>query len=179
MKTLLRIFTLALIASLYACSMLGTSTSNKDIIFASEVDPKVNFKGYTTYNWIGSASIMNDPTQQWKAPGFDANAEIKFLIDLELRAKGMSESSEKPDVLVGYALGINMTNIEYKTNPDKSFKTLEAAPLGALVIMMVDANTGVIIWASSAKADIQGNTGEAAKERLKYVINSMIGSLPK
>ena len=179
MKTLLTTLTLVLFVSLNACSTMYPSASNNDITFETEVDPKANFKGYKTYSWMGSASIMNDPTGQWKAPDFDANAEIKFLIDSELRSKSMTEAAQKPDVIIGYALGINMTNIQYKANPDKSFKTLEAAPKGALVILMIDADTGVVIWASTAKADIQGNTGDVAKARLAYAVKSMLGSLPK
>jgi len=179
MKSLIIFLSLSFLLTLNACSMMGTSASNSDITFKTDVDPKANFKGYKSYAWIGSASILNDPNNQWKAPGFDANAEIKFLIDKNLRDKGLTESSQNPDTLIGYALGINMTNLNYKENPDKSFKTLEAAPKGALVIIMVDAKTGIVIWASSAKADIQGNTGEAAKSRLSFAVKSMLDSLPK
>lgn len=179
MKIFISALTLTLLLSLNACSNIYSSSSNSDITFKTDIDPKANFKGYKSYTWMGAASIMNDPSNQWKAPGFNANAEIKLLIDNELRAKNMSETSQKPDVLVGYALGINMTNIEFKENKDKSFKSLEEAPKGALVILMVDAETGVVIWASSAKADIQGNTGDAAKSRLAFAVKSMLGSLPK
>jgi len=179
MKTIFTTLGLVLFLLLNACTTMNTSSSNSDIKFETMTDPKANFKGYTSYMWLGSASILNDPDGQWVAPGFDANAEIKHLIDSELRSKDMTEASQKPDVLIGYALGINMSNIEYKQNSDKSFQTLEAAPKGALVILMVDAQTGVVIWASIARADIQGNTGKMAKERLSYAVKSMIDSLPK
>jgi uncharacterized protein DUF4136 len=179
MKTLLTAISLVFLFTLSACTTMSSSTSTSDMKFETDIDPKANFKGYKSYAWMGSASIMNDPLGQWKAPGFDANAEIKHLIDTGLRNRGMSEIGVKPDVLIGYALGINMPNVEYKENPDKSFKTLEAAPKGALVILMVDASTGIAIWASSAKADIQGNTGEKAKSRLAFAVKSMLGSIPK
>jgi len=178
MKKIITALTLTLLFALNACSTMN-STSNSDIKFETDIDPKANFKGYKSYMWMGSASIMNDPDNQWVAPGFDANAEIKLLIDNQLRSRGMSETSQNPDVIIGYALGINMANIEYKENPDKSFKTLEAAPKGALIILMVDAQTGVVIWASSARADIKGHTGDTAKQRLAYAVKSMLGSLPK
>jgi len=178
MKKITTALMLVLLLGLNACSSMSSS-SNTDMKFETDVDPKANFKGYKSYMWMGSASIMNDPDKQWVSPGFDANAEIKLLIDNGLRAKGMSETSENPDVLIGYALGINMSNVEYKENPDQSFKTLEAAPKGALIIMMIDAQTDVVIWASSAHADIQGNTGDNAKQRMAYAVKSMLGSLPK
>jgi len=178
MKKIISLFALTILLSITACSTMNSS-SNSDIKFETDIDPKANFKGYKSYMWMGSAAIINDPDKLWVAPGFDANAEIKLLIDNALRAKDMSESSQSPDVLIGYALGVDMSNIEYKNNPEKSFKSLEAAPKGALIILMVDAQTGVVIWASSAKADVQGNTGDAAKQRLAYAVKSMMGSLPK
>ncbi|VAW64101.1 hypothetical protein MNBD_GAMMA09-1280 [hydrothermal vent metagenome] len=179
MKTLFTALTLAFLFTLNACTSMSTSTSNTDMTFESDTDPKANFSGYKSYMWMGSASMLNDPDSQWVNPDFDANAEIKLLIDNALRAKNMTETAQKPDVIIGYALGVNMGNIEYKENPDKTFKTLEAAPKGALIIIMVDAETGVVIWASSAKADIQGNTGENAKNRLKYAVEKMLSTLPK
>jgi uncharacterized protein involved in high-affinity Fe2+ transport len=179
MKVIITALTLTLLIALNACTTMGTSASNSDIKFETDIDPKANFKGYNSYMWMGTASLLNDPDGQWVSPGFDANAEIKNLIDNALRSRNMTEAAKNPDVLIGYALGVNMSNVEYKENPDKSFKTLEAAPKGALVILMVDAQTGVVIWASSAKADIQGNKGDNAKSRLKYAVESMIASLPK
>ena len=177
MKKLISATALLLTLTLSACTSMQTSSS--DIKFETEIDSKANFKGYNSYQWMGSATFVNDPLNQWAAPGFDVNAEIKFLIDNELRSKGMTEAAQKSDVIIGYAIGLNMTNIEYKENPNKSFKTLEAAPKGTLRILMVDALTGVVIWVGSAKADIQSNTGDAAKSRLKYAISSMLNSLPK
>lgn len=179
MKTLFTALTLLLALMLNACSTMESSSENMDMSFETDIDPKANFKGYRSYMWMGAAAIMNDPDGQWVTPGFDVNAEIKLLIDNSLRAKGMSETAQTPDVIIGYALGINMTNIEYKENPDKSFKSLEATPKGALVILMVDAQTGIVIWASSAKANIKGSKGDKAKARLKYAVDNMMKSLPK
>ncbi len=179
MKTILTAITLLVLFTLNACATMDYSSSTDDIKFESEVDPKANFKGYKTYMWMGSAAILNDPEKLWNEPGFDTNAEIKYLIDTELRTKDMSKAVDNPDVLIGFALGINMSNIKYKENPDKTFKTLEEAPKGALVILMVDAQTGVIIWASKAKADVKGSRDEDVKARLKFAVNGMLSSLPE
>ena len=164
--------------SINACSTMSAS-SVSDISIEVEIAPKANFNGYNSYTWIEGASIMYDPMGQWEPPGFDADAEVVFLIDRELRAKGMSESSSNPDILIGFAAGIDMAKVEYKENPEKNFKSLEAAPEGAIVILMVDADTDVIIWAGTATADIQGNTDLNIKKRLDYVVTQMLKKLPK
>ncbi len=68
----------------------------KDIQVDVQSDPKANFSGYTTYTWLGAAEIVNDPYGQWEPPQFDADAEIMFLIDRELRKRGMSENTAGP-----------------------------------------------------------------------------------
>ncbi|WP_455210255.1 DUF4136 domain-containing protein, partial [Kaarinaea lacus] len=82
-----------------------TSVPVDDIKVESEADPKVKFSGYKTYAWLGAAGILNDPQGQWEPPKFDADAEITFLIDQELRKRGMTEVNDSPDMLVAYALG--------------------------------------------------------------------------
>jgi len=170
-STLILIFALAV----SACSTTQTS----DIKVQSNKDPKANFAGYNTYAWAGYAAILNDPDKSWVAPGFDINAEIKHLIDTELRAKGMTEKANKPDVVIGYALGVDMANMDYKKNPEQSFETLQNTPRGGLVLMMVDPETGFAIWASVATAEVQGQPNDVAKKRLEYTVKTMLESLPK
>jgi hypothetical protein len=69
------------------------SSVTKDIIVDTDVDPKANLKGYSSYAWLGSASIVYDPEGQWEPPQFDMDNEVKFLIDRELRAHGMTETN--------------------------------------------------------------------------------------
>jgi hypothetical protein len=88
------------------------SSVTKDIMIDAQADPKVDFKGYATYTWLGSAAIVYDPDGKWEPPQFDADAEIKFLIDRELRKRGMSEDSVNPDMIVAFAAGIDMASMK-------------------------------------------------------------------
>lgn len=179
MRILSTVVTVIMMFSIVSCGSMMSSSLTEDFRFETESDPKANFSGYKSYMWIGSSAIMNDPYGQWEPTGFDADAEIKFLINRELRSKGMTEAARQPDVLIGYAAGINMTNIEYKENKEKKFKTLEAAPKGTLAILMVDADTGIIIWAGTARADVQGNKDSDTKKRLDYAVKTMLNKIPR
>ena len=86
----------------------GCASVTKDIKVETDVDPKANLAGYTSYTWLGSAAILYDPEGKWEPPEFDADTEIKFLIDRELRAHGLSESMSNPDLIVAFAAGIDM-----------------------------------------------------------------------
>ena len=172
------------IFSFFAIMLLiaGCATSpTKDIIVDAEADPKTNFSGYLSYSWLGSAAIVYDPEGKWEPPEFDADAEITFQIDRELRKRGMVEDTVNPDLFVGFAAGIDMSSMEIDIDPDSNLMTtLNNVPLGALTVVLVDANTGLAIWAGIATAEIQENPSqEVIKKRIEYAVNSMFKKLPK
>jgi hypothetical protein len=156
------------------------SSVTKDIIVDAAADPKANFNDYSTYSWLGSAAIVYDPDGKWEPPQFDADAEIEYLIDRELRARGMSEDSVNPDMLVAYAAGIDMDSMDIKIDPESDLAVLENVPLGALSIVLIDADTGLAIWGGTATAEIQQSPDqETIKKRLDFAVTQMLKKLPK
>ncbi|MGI9569288.1 MAG: DUF4136 domain-containing protein, partial [Desulfobulbia bacterium] len=144
----------------------------------TETDPKANISGYTSYAWLGSATIRYDPEGQWEPPEFDADSEIKFLIDRELRDHGMAETSSNPDLIVAFAAGIDMSTMEIKTDPESELKTLENVPSGALSVVLIDAQTGLAIWVGQATGEVQQNPDqEVTKKRLDYAVTQMFKEL--
>lgn len=161
-------------------ALVGCSTVTKDIEVSAESDPKISFSGYKTYTWLGAAAIVFDEAGRWEPPAYDADTEIKFLIDKQLRARGMSESTSNPDLVVAFAAGIDMDNIEFVKNSETELETLKNIPKGALMVILVDASTGQPIWVGAAAADLQENVDVAtAKVRLEYAVKEMFKKLPK
>ena len=157
-----------------------TSVPTKDIEFDTQADPKVSFIGYKTYAWLGAAAILNDPYGQWEPPAFDADAEIKFLIDRELRQRGMSENSVDPDMYVAFAAGIDMEALGLKTDPQTKMEKLSNVPLGGLLIALVDSGSGFVIWVGVATSEvIQNPDAKTVKARLDYAVTELLKGLPK
>ena len=168
--------------SLFAVLLLvtGCATSvTKDISVVADADPKTNFSAYKSYAWLGSAAIVYDAEGKWEPPNFDADAEIKFLIDRELRKRGMVEDSLNPDMIVIFAAGIDMDVLQYKVDPESDIDVLENVPLGALAVVLVDTDTEIIIWAGLATAEIQQEpSSEVVRQRLDYAVTSKFKELP-
>jgi len=174
MKTSLAITLILFLLS--ACA----SSVTRDIEVEAEASPKANFSGYKTYAWLGSAAILNDPQGRWEPPEFDADAEIKFLIDRELRGRGMSETSSNPDIIVIYAAGIDMDALGFKTDPETKMDILAHVPQGGLVVVIADSASGFVIWAGMATAELQENAdAKTMKVRLDYAVTQMLKKLPK
>ena len=147
----------------------------QDIQVKAEADPKANLAGYKTYAWLGSAAILYDPKGKWEPPQFDADAEIKFLIDRELRKRGMQEVAVNPDMIVGYAAGIDMEALQLVEDKQSKIQMLQNVPMGSLVIVLIDGATGNPVWASEAIANVQQQqfTSEDMRKRLDYAVSHM------
>ena len=156
------------------------SVPTKDIAVAAQADPKANFSGYKTYTWLGSAAILNDAYGQWEPPEFDADVEIKYLIDRELRERGMLQNSVAPDLIVAFAAGINMDALELKVDPKSKIEALAQVPQGGLVIALVDGESGFVIWRGVAIAEVQKRPDtKTSKARLDYAVTELLRKLPK
>ena len=153
---------------------VGCATATKDIKVDAETRSGADLAGYKTYAWLGSAQIINDPRGQWEPPQLDADAEIRWLIDRELRKRGMIEVNRGPDVLVGFAAGINMEALELVKDPETKADSMKNVPKGALVVVLADARTRIPVWVGTATADLQEKPDvETAKKRLDYAVTQM------
>ena len=156
------------------------SKLTKDITVKAAADPKANFSGYKTYAWLGAAEILNDPNKLWEPPNFDADAEVKFLIDSQLRDRGLTKVTENPDMVVAFTIGIDMEALEIKMNPETKIETLTNVPEGALMVILVDAETGYAIWAGSANGEIDKyRSTDDVKARLKNAVSRMFNLMPE
>ena len=170
---------LAIATLLVFLSGCASTNVTKDIMVKTDVDSKANLSGYKSYTWLGAAAIVFDEQGQWEAPQFNVGTEIKFLVDRELRAHGMSEDSVNPDLVIAYAVGIDMDSMEIKTDPEKDLEVLKNIPQGALTVILVDAQTGLAVWAGVARAELQDNpTIETSKKRLDFAVSEMFSKLP-
>lgn len=150
-----------------------------DIKIYAESDPKANFSGYKSYAWLGTAGAFKDTEGKWKSGSLDVDAELTYLINRELRERNIKELNLNSDLLISYILKINMDALKNKINPKSKISTLENVPKGSLVLVLIDSQTGFIVWAASAKAEIKNLTPELAKQRLDYTITQMIKKIPR
>ena len=156
------------------------SSMTSDISIETEHDPKVALAAYKSYAWLGNAAILNDPEGRWEPPNFDADAEITFLINRELRARGMVESQVDPDMLVFYGAGIDMESFEIKVDPQTDLEQMINVPMGALAIVLIDTQSELAIWAGIATGEIkQDPDPEVVRKRLAYAVEKMFARLPR
>lgn len=162
------------LAFLIMAFLSGCATLTRDIRVETEAAPGIDLAGYQTYAWLVSAEIVNDAHGNWEPPGFDADAELRFLINRELRNKGLQEVTTRPDLFIAFAAGINMEVFEISSKPESEMYTIKNAPKGALVVVMIDPATRNPVWAGSAVGDVKpGRKSDEVSKRLAYAVKTM------
>jgi len=163
---------IALTLSILATSSCATLTD--DIVVETHANPDVNYHAYKTYAWAGSAQIIFDPVGQWEQPTLDTDKEVKFVINRELRERGLVQVTSHPDLLVAFAAGIDTSILELKDNPNSDKKIVTNVPKAALLIALVDANTGYTVWVGYAVGDAQQQqTIENIRTRIDFAVKEI------
>ena len=156
--------------------LTACSSITKDIEVEARIDPKVNLSGYKSYSWVAAAEILNDPEMQWHPPHIQIAEEVKFLIDRELRKSGLLMA--KPgtaDLGVAFFTGIDMEAMQLLNDPSTDVEMLENVPESGLIVAVIDAKTGFVIWVGAAVAEYKADqyTDKEIRQRLDYAISKM------
>ena len=97
-----------------------------------------------------------------------------------MRARGLSQDSSDPDFYVAFAVGIDMESLELKTDPESKIQTLSRVPRGGLLLALVDAESGFVVWAGVATGKVLKDPDDATvKARLDYAVTNLLKKVPK
>jgi len=159
---------------LSALLIASCATLTNDIEVETHADPDIDFSAYKSYAWVGSAQIVFDPVGQWEQPTLNTDEEVKFNINQALRSKGLFEVNSDPDLLVAFAVGVDMTHLKLKEDPNSKKPVLTNIPKAALVIALIDARTGYTVWLGYAEGQVQKQqTIENIRKRIEYAVNKI------
>jgi len=161
---------------LTGCTTIDPAFSDIDLI--TEIHPRFSLDNYGSYTWSVNASLVYDPEGKWEPPAYDLDEEVKFLVDTELRNSGLVESSSNPDLLVSFAIAIQMEELPFNRNPNEEMAVIENVQQGALVITLVDPVLGYAVWAGLAVADIdEAPDNDLSRRRIEYAVSNLLATL--
>jgi hypothetical protein len=174
-KAIVLLFGMALFAG--AC----THAKTDDIHVHSAADVKTNFKGYKTYGWYGSLSVLQDQTGTWVPRDRDVMAEVKFLVDKKMRELGLVEVKSNPDLLVGMLIVADVQQLQkLEDERGQAVAGFERVGKGALVVELVDAETNKTVWLGGAEGEAHGGySTKQSNERLAYAVDKLFDELPR
>lgn len=150
--------------------------STSDIQVESIKSEKANLNGYKSYQIVDGSGVIHDSKEIWIPDNLDVNVEIKQMINTQLAKKGKIPVTKNPDFYVVYLAGGDMDALEIKIDK-KGKETIKNVSVAAIAIMFIDADTGEIIWISSAEGKLKELSVIDMKKRLDYAIKKMLSSI--
>ncbi|SFZ98282.1 hypothetical protein MNB_SV-5-1795 [hydrothermal vent metagenome] len=171
---MIKLFKVAFIALGFFALTACVSTS--DIKVESTKSEKVDLDGYTKYQFLEGSGFAEDTSKDKLKKNKAASAEMEEQINTVLMKKGKVPVSKDPDFFVAYLGGVDKHHIDSKLN-DKAKEKIKKHGDAAVVLMLIDANTGAIIWMSTAEATVVNGTVESKKKRLDYAVNKMLSGV--
>lgn len=142
-----------------------------DIEVESAKSEKVNLDGYKTYEILKGSGMVTEGITN-----LDVDVELQRIITTELGKKGKVPVKENPDFYVAYVAGADMDAIKAKIDKEGQ-ESLKNVPAAAMILIIIDAKTGIIIGASTAEGEVKNLSIEDRKERLNYTIKKMLDSM--
>lgn len=155
----------------------GCASVTNDIVIDSKASPGSKFDSYKTYAWLGKMSLLRDPDKKWQPPKMNIAGDIKYLIDRELRRKGVHNELTAPDLAVAFSVGVDMEAMQLKADPQTNADILKNIPKAALVVALIDTKTKYVVWLGKATAEVQNSKDvEVVRKRLDYAVREMFKS---
>jgi len=145
--------------------------STSDIAVASAKSEKVNLDGYKTYEILKGSGMATEPITN-----LDVDVELQRIITTELGKKGKVPVTVNPDFYVAYLAGADIDAIKVKIDKEGQ-ESLKNVPAAAMILIIIDAKTGIIIGASTAEGEVKDLPLDDRKERLNYTIKKMLNEM--
>ncbi len=139
--------------------LAGCTTAMKGMNVTYSFEPRANFAEFKTYQWAGSRQTYRQD------PLLDAN--VRFLADRQLEAKGLTLKADKADLLVWTGNELDSTAYIYGYGYGNELRVL------TLNISRADNNQ--LIWRGLATGSIRT---DAASGDLKNAVEGMLANFP-
>lgn len=169
MSKLLKITLVGLLVAGFVSGCVKTD----DIEVVSLKSEKANLAGYKTYQILDESGFDKDTQRN---ADIDINTELRQTVNAELAKKAKVPVIKDPDFYVAYMGAADMDEIKEIVDK-KGQVTIENAPTAGILLALIDANTGEIIYLSAAEGDIKNLPLEEKRKRLNYAIKEMLGNM--
>lgn len=143
----------------------GCCTTSKDTVTTYFYEPRVRFPELKTYQWAKAT-----PTSRQDSL---LEANVRFLADRDLEAKGLTSKTDKPDLLIWIGYGLNSPGYGYDYGCGYGYRY----ELRILTLNVSRANDNVLIWRGMATGSIR--TDAASADLKKTVEGIMVNFPPK
>ncbi len=159
--------------------LLGATgcVQTNDIEVESVSNEKANLTAYKTYQFLEDSGIVEeDKKGNLKRSNSEVAALVEEVINEQLQKYGKKPTAKDPDFFVAYVGGSNKDAVVAKVD-EKGKQIIEKKPAAALLIMLVDADTGEILRIATAEGDLKNLPLEQKRARIEYAVKKMLSGI--
>lgn len=141
--------------------------------------PGLDFSRYHTYRWVEIKGQHTDPT---------VDAQIKQSIDAQLSAKGLTKTTQAPDLNVDYQVAMSQAQKwePYEDWTDTSLMGQRiqkyqkvSIEFGTLVIDMYDTAAKQLVWTGRASKTLDPkSTPETRRKNIEIAAQRLLATFP-
>jgi hypothetical protein len=176
MKRYLKVLIGFSVMGLAACSTTDVQTEK-----AAEAD----LSHYRTFSW--EAPNQLEQPHEFSAKNDEIlDAQIKSEVGKDLSIKGLTESSQNPDLRLSYAVRTR-ENVQvepaflpypyFGAGPTEPIERVVENREGSLALDLIDAKTGRLVWRGVAVSDV--NKAGPDQDQIRSSVDEIIKKLPK
>ncbi len=139
--------------------LLSTSAMAQEVSY--DFDKTANFAAFETYAWVPGVNLTDELNHK----------RVVAAVDAQLTSKGLRQKGSNPDVLVAYHARVSR-DLEVAGDAWGGYRRagwgrarVEEVLVGTLVIEMVDARTGRVVWRGVATKDLDTNASPEKREK--------------
>ena len=153
---------------------MNACVQTNDIEVESVTNEKVNLQAYKTYQFLEESGIVvSDGKGELVEGDKKIAALVEEIINRQLQKKGKIPVAADPDFFVAYVGGTDKDAVKVKLDK-KGKKILESAPEAALLIMLIDAQTGAVLKVSTAEGEFKSLPQKEKRARIEYAVQKML-----
>ena len=168
--------------TLAACAAsLLTAMACAPIAVSSFTEQGVRVESYDTYGWAAvDTGVPGDPRLD-NNPFF--HDYLRGAIDRHLISRGYEPTVLSPDVYVHYHAStrqkIHLTG--HPPTTDRRDRAVEIYDEGTIVIDLMDARTGALVWRGAAQSGLAGAVGDQRRmeDTVERVVSRILARLPR
>ncbi len=165
---------------LFGVAILSACNTTIDTVH----DAKADFSQYKTFCWMGDGCNFT-----FAEPGFlndtTLHAKIEEALIAELKEKGLTLSTDKPDLLIGITVTVKDEKaVVYHRSPDMPYyqplsndREVIQYLKGTLVIGMADTKTSSIVWESFVSRYMDLNP-DLSEKNIRAGIHAILENYP-
>ena len=139
----------------------GCSTATKDTVTTYSFEPRVSFPELRTYQWAKAAPTYRQDSL--------LEANVRFLVDRDLEAKGLTSNTDKPDLLIWISYNLYSSGDGYGCGYGYGYE------LRMLTLNVSRAHNNELIWRGMATGCIKT---DAASVDLKKAVEGILVNFP-